>query len=145
MPAESAAVTSLALAKPRPNKRRAKVRIDKRYALGRRVKELTAIFLERLGPDAEDPVLDAAIRRAAETVALSEDLRARMLRGEAVDPDDVLRTTRAADALTRRLHLDRHKRQLTTPSLSDYLREHHHDDGEAELRPFDARGGTRHG
>ena len=49
-----------------------------------------------------------AIWRCAETVALSEELRARMFRGEDVSPDDVLRTTRAADALTRWLHLDRH-------------------------------------
>jgi hypothetical protein len=81
MPAGSAAVTSIAPAKSKPNKRRARVQIDKRFVLGRRVKQLTAIFRERLGPDAEDPVLDAAVRRAAETTALAEDLRARMLRG----------------------------------------------------------------
>jgi hypothetical protein len=110
-------------AKRKPNKRRARVSIDKRSVLGRRVTQLTAIFRQRLGPDAEDPVLDAAIR-AAETTALAEDLRARMLRGERVDPDDVLRTTRAADALTRRLHLDRHKpQQQAGPSLADILRE----------------------
>jgi hypothetical protein len=127
MPANSAAVTSIAPAKPKPNKRRARVQIDKRFALGRRVKQLTAIFRQRLGADAEDPVLDAAIRRAAETTALAEDLRARMLRGERVDPDDVLRTTRAADALTRRLHLDRHnKPQQAGPSLADILREAPH-------------------
>src|SRR5437899_1979727 len=110
MPAESVAVTSEIPAKPKPNKRRARVQIDKRYALGRRVKTLVAIFRARLGPDADDPVLDAAIRRAAETVALSEHLRARMLRGEPnVSADDVLRLSRTADLLTRRLQLDRHK------------------------------------
>jgi hypothetical protein len=123
MPAESSAVTSIAPAKPRPNKRRARVRIDKRYALGRRVKQLTAIFRDRLGADAEDPVLDAAVRRAAETTALAEDMRARMFRGEHVSPDDVLRTTRTADLLTRKLHLDRHKAQPSGPSLADLLRE----------------------
>lgn len=123
-PARSAAVTGGKPARPKPNKRRARVLIDKRYALGRRVKELTATFRARIGPDADDPITDAAIRRAAETVALSEDLRARMLRGEPnVSPDDVLRTTRAADTLTRRLQLDRHKPQPSTPSLAAYLRE----------------------
>jgi hypothetical protein len=43
-----------------------------------------------------------------------------MLRGEAVSADEVLRTTRAADALTRRLHLDR-RNATQQPSLSDYL------------------------
>jgi GAF domain len=95
---------------------------DRRKRLGRRAKELVAIFRERIGPDvADDPVMSTAIRRCAETVALSEDLRARMLRGEAVSPDDVLRTTRAADALTRRLHLDRHNVAQRPPTLSEYL------------------------
>jgi hypothetical protein len=107
--------------KPKRNKRRARVLIDSRTALGRRVKELVQVFRERLGPDAEDPVMATAIRRAAETTALSEDLRAKMLRGAVVSPDDVLRTTRAADALTRRLHLDRHTPK-PAPSLGDLLR-----------------------
>ena len=111
---------------PRRNKRTPKPRqpFDKRTLLGRRAVELVSVFRERLGSDATDPVLDAAIRRAAETTALSESLRARMLRGENVSPDDVLRTTRAADALTRRLHLDRHKARPTTSSLAEYLRTH---------------------
>jgi hypothetical protein len=89
--------------------------------LGRRVKRLVDVFRIRIGPGADDPVTDAAICRAAETVALSEDLRARMLRGEGVSPDDVLRTTRAADALTRRLHLDRRSTTQQQPSLAQYL------------------------
>jgi hypothetical protein len=84
---------------PKPNKRRARVQIDHRYAIGRRVKELVDVFRARIGPDADDLVMSTAIRRCAETVALSEDLRARMLRGEAVSADDVLRTTRAASRL----------------------------------------------
>ena len=92
---------------------------DKRTLLGRRVVELAATFRARLGEDAGDPVMSTAIRRCAETVALSEDLRARMLRGEAVSADDVLRITRTADALTRRLHLDRHVAR--TPTLPEYL------------------------
>ena len=77
-----------------------------------------AVFTARLGDDAADPIMATAIKRCAETVALSEDLRARMLRGEDVSPDDVLRTTRAADALTRRLHLYR-RQPKATMGLSD--------------------------
>jgi hypothetical protein len=65
------------------------------------------VFRSRLRPDADDPVTATAIRRAAETIALSEDMRARMLRGEAVSADDTLRLSRTADLLTRRLCLDR--------------------------------------
>jgi hypothetical protein len=126
-PVGSAVVTGAIPAKPKPNKRRAPALIDKRFALGRRVKQLTAIFRARLGADAADPVLDAAVRRAAEIAALAEHLRARALRGEDVSPDDVLRMTRSADLLTRRLHLDRHKPQPTSASLFDYLRTHHSD------------------
>ena len=119
VPSESDGITRATSAKYKPNKRRARVLIDKRSVLGRRVKELVQVFHARLGPDADDPIMAAAVARAAETVALSENLRARMLRGEAVSADDVLRTTRAADALTRRLHLDRRNQQA--PTLSAYL------------------------
>ena len=94
---------------------------DRRTRVGRRAVALAKAFRARIGPDGDDPITSTAIRRCAETVALSEDLRARMLRGEAVSPDDVLRTTRAADALTRRLHLDRHRPAQTQPSLLEYL------------------------
>jgi hypothetical protein len=120
-PVESTAVASRTPASKRRNHRKARKPFDGRYVIGRRVRELVGVFRARIGPDADDPVTSTAIRRCAETVALSEDLRARMLRGEAVSPDDVLRTTRAADALTRRLHLDRHKARPTTPSLTQLL------------------------
>jgi len=119
-PVESSPVASLTPPKKRRNHRKAKKPFDGRFVLGRRVHALVDVFTARLGADADDPIMAAAIRRCAETVALSEDLRARMLRGEDVSPDDVLRTTRAADALTRRLHLDRAK-PSSAPTLSSYL------------------------
>ena len=99
--------------------RRAPAQIDQRFAIARRVRELTEVFRARI-PDADDPITGAAIRRAAETTALSEQLRARMLNGETVSADDVLRASRTADLLTRRLRLD-HQRKPTAPSLSLYL------------------------
>jgi hypothetical protein len=120
MVAESAVVTRAVAARSTRNGRRARKPFDGRYAIGRRVRQLVDVFRTRIGPDADDPVMSTAIRRCAETVALSEHLRARMLRGEAVSADEVLRTTRAADALTRRLHLDR-RNATQQPSLSDYL------------------------
>ena len=119
VPAESSMGASGTPTPKRRNHRKARKPFDGRYVIGKRVRELVEVFAARIGSDAADPVTATAIRRCAETVALSEDLRARMLRGEDVSPDDVLRTTRAADALTRRLHLDR--RQSKAVDLSKYL------------------------
>jgi transposase len=120
-PAESATVTRTAPAKSKRNKRRAKVSIDMRFVIGRRIKELTAAFRERVGPDADqDPVLLASVEKAARLTALAEDAAARATRGTAT-LDDVVRLTRLADISVRRLRLDRHKAP-SGPSLGDILR-----------------------
>ena len=119
-PVESDAVARQTPPPKRRNHRRARKPFDGRFFIGKRVKTLVDVFRARIGPDADDPVTATAIRRAAETTALSEDLRARMLRGEAVSADDVLRASRTADLLTRRLHLDR-RNTTQTPTLSTFL------------------------
>jgi hypothetical protein len=112
------------------NHRRARKRVDGRTALGLRVKALVACFSDRL-PDADDVMVRTAVQRAAEMVALSEDLRGRMLRGELVSADDVLRLTRTADLMVRRLHLDR--KPPASNMLFEYLRDHYpNNDGERE-------------
>jgi hypothetical protein len=93
---------------------------DKRTRAGRRTKQLVELFTARLGDAASDPITATAIKRCAETTALSEDLRARVLRGEAIPPDDVNRASRTADLMTRRL-LERAKPQPMGPTLSDLL------------------------
>jgi hypothetical protein len=100
---------------------RARVTVDKRFVIGKRVKQLVDVFRARIGPDADDPVTAAAIARAAETTVLAEHLRAQMLRGAPISADDVLRASRTADLLTRRLHLDRHRKAAEAPTLSSYL------------------------
>ena len=118
-PAGSTTVARTAPAKPKRNKRRAKASIDMRFVIGRRIKELTAAFRERVGPDADqDPVLLAAVEKAARLTALAEDAAARATRGTAT-LDDVVRLTRLADISVRRLRLDRHNTKQA--SLSDYL------------------------
>jgi hypothetical protein len=49
--------------------------------------------------------LAVAIGKAAELVALAEDMRARALRGVDVNADDLVRMQRLADASVRRLNL----------------------------------------
>jgi hypothetical protein len=121
-PIVSAAVTRMVPAKPKPNKRRAHVQIDKRFAIGRRVKQLTATFRERLGLDANpDLLLLAAIERAAQLQALAEQAAARALRGDvSVAYDDVVRLSRLAEHAVRKLHLDRNNTKQA-PTLADYL------------------------
>ena len=125
-PVEGVAITRTAPAKPKPNKRRAHVRIDKRFAIGRRFKELTATFRTRLGLDLNlgepDPLLLTAIERAATLQALAEDAAGRALRADpAISLDDVVRLSRLAENATRRLRLDQRNATQATPTLSSYL------------------------
>jgi hypothetical protein len=133
MAAESAVVSRAVAAKTTRQGKRAPVLIDKRLAIGRRIKQLAGEFRVRLGLDAEDPLLLTAIERAAQLQALAEQAAARALRGDPkVAYDDVVRLSRLADHAMRRLNLDRHKTR--PPTLPEYLHEHYpqqtHDDEE---------------
>jgi hypothetical protein len=76
--------------------------VSKRTALGKRLRDLADGFAERLGGW---PVLSvgtaAAVRRAAELVALSEQMRRDALRDGGVDPDRLLRLDGAAARAVR--------------------------------------------
>ena len=122
VPIENATVTRAAPAKPKPNKRRARVSVDKRFAVGRRVKQLAITFRERLNLNVDgDPLLLAAVERAARLTALAEQASARALSGDpAVAYDDVVRLNRLSELALRRLRLDQRHAQ-TTPTLSTYL------------------------
>jgi hypothetical protein len=123
-PAESITGTGTAPAKRKPNKRRAHVQIDKRYALGRRYRALEQMFRQRLGTVAvADPVVVAAIERAARLVALAEDAAAKALNADPrISLDDLVRLERCAAAAVRRLHLERYTPQPPGPTLSEILR-----------------------
>jgi hypothetical protein len=124
MVAESSVISRAVAVRSSRNGRRAPVQIDKRFAIGRRIKELTAVFRGRVGLDEvdPDPVLSAAVEKAARLTALAEDAAARALRADPkVSLDDVVRLTRLADLSVRRLHLDRRNTTPATPTLSAYL------------------------
>jgi hypothetical protein len=71
-------------------------RFDRRTRTARRAKELAESYCDRLGDDASDPLLSAAIVRAAEPRAVAEHLRARAMQGAPVSADDVVRMERLA-------------------------------------------------
>jgi hypothetical protein len=68
-----------------------------------RVKALTEAFRAQLGDAALGPVTAAAITRAAELIALGEQVRGQRLRGEAVTVGDVVRIEGAARRAIRDL------------------------------------------
>jgi hypothetical protein len=126
IPAESVGVTKPVQVRRKPNKKRARVQVDHRYAAGRRILTLTTILRQRVGIDEAnpDPLLEAAVEKAARLMALAEDASARALRADPkVSLDDVVRLQRMSDLALRRLRLDQH-RAPTEPSLADYLRGH---------------------
>jgi hypothetical protein len=91
----------------RRRKRRKPTRLDHRTRVGRRAGELSRHFAKALtGSGRELSIeLTVAIGKAAELVALVEDMRARALRGVDVSPDDLVRMQRVADQAVRRLAL----------------------------------------
>jgi hypothetical protein len=80
-----------------------------------RLRKLEAQFREQLGEAAYNPVMVLAIRRAAELLMLAEIERAKAIRGDAVDFDQLIRLesmcTRAVQAL--RLPTPRGPEQLS--------------------------------
>ncbi len=97
---------------------------DKRFILGKRTAQLSAIYAQRAGldPTNPDPVLAAQCETAARLTGLAEDASARALRGDPkIALDDVVRLQRLADLTVRRLRLDQH-RKPTQPSIADLLR-----------------------
>jgi hypothetical protein len=87
--------------------RRSPVRIDYRKRVGRRARELSQHFTEAVVASGRELSIElvVAIGKAAELVALVEDMRARALRGVNVNADNLVRMQRLADTSVRRLAL----------------------------------------
>ena len=121
-PGESASVASQKPVPKKRNHRRAHKAYDARFIVGRRTKELTLIFRERLNVGADpDPIQLSAIERAAQLQALAEQASARALRADPrIGLDDLVRLQRLADLAVRRLRLD--QRSAKQPSLANVLR-----------------------
>jgi hypothetical protein len=80
--------------------------ISQRSALGKRLRDLADGFAERLGGwPALSVTTAAAVRKAAELVALSEQMRRDALRNGCTDPDRLLRFEGVASRAVRQLGL----------------------------------------
>jgi hypothetical protein len=96
--------------------------LDGRSRIMKRASQLAAHYttlLDKAGRETTSVPLATAIISAAELVALAEHERTRLLRGENVDPDNVIRMQRLADMSVRRLHLDQQAQRPQT--LDEYL------------------------
>ena len=114
--------------------RRSPVRIDYRKRVGKRARELSQHFTAAVSASGRELSIElaVAIGKAAELVALAEDLRARMLRADpSANADDVVRMQRLADVSVRRLNLPS-AASKPTPTLGDYLASNHTTDEAAE-------------
>jgi hypothetical protein len=80
--------------------------VSQRSALGKRLRDLADAFAERLGGwPALSVTTAAAVRKAAELVAISEQMRRDALRNGCTDPDALLRFEGCASRAVRQLGL----------------------------------------
>ena len=90
---------------PAPRRKRRVGNLDNRTWLARRVNELTESFVAALGGN-PDGLTMAAVKNAAESMALTEAMRRDALRGRPVDPAILLRFQGVSDRALRRLGLN---------------------------------------
>jgi hypothetical protein len=102
----------------RSTNRPAKMAIDQRSAIGRRLKDLAEGFADALGGWGKLSDIQAAqVRRAAEMVALAEQARHQALRDGNVDPDQLIRLENLAARSVKALHLDLKREPDTLAAL----------------------------
>lgn len=86
-----------------------------------RVRALAAGFRAQLGDVSSDPIVSAAITRAAELTMLAEMKRAAAIRGEDVDLGDLIRLEGAARRAVADLRLPVVERDEKGETLAQYL------------------------
>jgi lysozyme family protein len=112
-------VASRSTADSAPARRRI-VRVDGRSRVARRIKELVADYTVRLGGNV-GPATLAEIMCAAESVVIAEEMRAKALRGEAVDMAELNKANGVAARAVRALGIKSTTSAPTAMSLSEYL------------------------
>lgn len=94
-------------------------RTDRNTARGRRIADLFRGYMAALG-DPSDAITQANVLTAAELKVAAEDARRRLLNGEGVEVDGLVRLENLAHRAERKLGLRLQPRD-TTPTLHDYL------------------------
>lgn len=94
--------------------------VNGRTALARRYRDLVEALTEELGGDlGESDRLQ--VRNAATLQLHAEDLTARMVRGEAVDPEAISRASNGATRALAALRRRKAARKPAKPALAEYL------------------------
>ena len=106
----------------RRNGKRARKRVDGRFAAARRAKQLVSQYVAALGgPEAIDAVMRARIVRTAELTVIAENCRAAMLAGRGtVLLNDLVRVEHTSDLALKRL-MEQRREQPSVPTLDEYL------------------------
>jgi hypothetical protein len=97
---------------------------DGRTRAGYRARRLQAHYTAVLTAAGREITVELAalVSKAAELSSIAEGMRARMLRGEDISADDIVRVQRLADLSVRRLGLPSTPVKLAGPSLGAALR-----------------------
>jgi hypothetical protein len=94
-------------------------RFDGRSPTAVRIRALVRQYTAAVGDGASNPMMAAAIKRAAELQALAEEARAKAVRNGTFDPIALARIEGVADRAVRRLRLDQYEPPL--PTLEELL------------------------
>lgn len=101
------------------HRKRARVRVDRRTAAGRRIRALVGIFIRELGgSDALSDLQRVHIATAAELRVIAETARANYIQGRE-NLAEVVKVEGQASRAERALAIGHHK--PSGPSLNDYL------------------------
>jgi len=95
--------------------------VDGRSAESRRFRDLTEGFAADFGSTPPGEREMALIRQAAAVTVQAEAMQAAILRGEAVDPDQLVRLTNIQTRTLKELAAGKRRAQKSAPTLREYL------------------------
>jgi hypothetical protein len=104
---------------PKRDRRRTLTKIDKRLPLGKRIVELTAMFIAALGEE-PTPLHRLKVQKAAELTAMAEKARGDFMRDAQGTLDDIVRLERKADQAVRALGLTETKPKPASPLAAHF-------------------------
>lgn len=109
--------------KPRRSRAMTLTRVDRRGRLGKRIAELTSLYLAALGgsPDALSPMKRLKVDEAAQLKALAELARGDYLRDGKGSLDDIVRIERKANAAERALGIVEKTARASRLTVPEYL------------------------